>query len=125
MAIQALRDDSANSLIDVIERILDKGVIINADICVSVAGVELLGIKIRAAVASFETAAKYGLEFPSGTNLNTAVWERIKEDTEACPQCGKKVPVHVLLNESCPWCDWSTTKALKNAPKIKRFSPGR
>ena len=60
MAIQALRDDSASSLIDVIERVLDKGVIINADICVSVAGVELLGIKIRAAVASFETAAKYG-----------------------------------------------------------------
>ncbi|MCX6696924.1 MAG: gas vesicle protein, partial [Methanoregula sp.] len=61
MAIQALRDDSASSLVDVIERVLDKGVIINADICVSVAGVELLGIKIRAAIASFETAAKYGL----------------------------------------------------------------
>ena len=34
-------------------------------------GVELLGIKIRAALASFETAAKYGLEFPAGTTLQT------------------------------------------------------
>ena len=120
MAIQALRDDSASSLVDVIERVLDKGVIINADICVSVAGVELLGIKIRAAIASFETAAKYGLEFPSGTNLNTAVWDRVKEDHERCPQCAKQVPIHVLLNENCPWCGWSSANALKNAPKMKR-----
>jgi hypothetical protein len=57
------------TLADVIDRILDKGLVINADITVSVVGVELLGIKIRAALASFETAAKYGLEFPSGTSL--------------------------------------------------------
>lgn len=60
---------SAGTLADVIDRILDKGLVINADITVSVVGVELLGIKIRAALASFETAAKYGLEFPSGTRL--------------------------------------------------------
>lgn len=54
---------------DLIDRILDKGLVINADISVSIAGVELLGIKIRAAIASFETAASYGLEFPSGTVL--------------------------------------------------------
>lgn len=125
MAIQALRDDSASSLVDVIERVLDKGVIINADICVSVAGVELLGIKIRAAVASFETAAKYGLEFPSGTNLNTAVWDRVKEDQEHCPQCGKTAPIHVLLNESCPWCGWSSAKALKNTMALKRIQTRR
>ena len=117
MAIQALRDDSASSLVDVIERVLDKGVIINADICVSVAGVELLGIKIRAAVASFETAAKYGLEFPSGTNMNTAVWDRVKDDHERCPQCAKQVPIHVLLEESCPWCGWTSAKAMKIAPQ--------
>ncbi len=57
------------TLADLIDRILDKGLIINADIQVSLVGVELLDIKIRAAVASFETAAKYGLEFPSGTRL--------------------------------------------------------
>lgn len=61
--------DTSSSLADIIDRILDKGVVINADITVSVVGVELLGIKIRAAVASFETAAMYGLEFPSGTHL--------------------------------------------------------
>ena len=68
MASQADRD-MTGTLADVIDRILDKGLIINADITVAVVGVELLGIKIRAALASFETAAKYGLEFPSGTVL--------------------------------------------------------
>ncbi len=65
--------ESSATLADVIDRILDKGLVINADITVSVVGVELLGIKIRAALASFETAAKYGLEFPSGTRLPEAL----------------------------------------------------
>lgn len=64
-----LEMQTAGTLADVIDRILDKGLVINADITVSVVGVELLGIKIRAALASFETAAMYGLEFPSGTRL--------------------------------------------------------
>ena len=57
------------TLADLIDRILDKGMVINADIKVIVVGVELLDIRIRAAIASFETAAKYGLEFPTGTKL--------------------------------------------------------
>ncbi|MBF8267911.1 MAG: Gas vesicle protein gvpJ 1, partial [Dehalococcoidia bacterium] len=54
---------------DLIDRILDKGLVINADIKVNLVGVEILDIRIRAALASFETAARYGLEFPSGTKL--------------------------------------------------------
>ena len=61
--------DTTGTLADVIDRILDKGLVINADITVSVVGVQLLDIRIRAALASFETAARYGLEFPSGTRL--------------------------------------------------------
>ena len=64
-----LQGNTAGTLADVIDRILDKGLVINADIKISVVGVELLDIKIRAALASFETAAMYGLEFPSGTKL--------------------------------------------------------
>ncbi|SNZ13403.1 Gas vesicle protein [Natronoarchaeum philippinense] len=57
-----------SDLADVVEMLLDKGVVINADIAVTVGDTELIGVKIRAALASFETAAKYGLEFPSGTD---------------------------------------------------------
>ena len=70
---------SAGTLADILDRILDKGVVINADITVSVVGVELLGLQIRLALASFETAARYGLEFPSGTNLDTPAWRELRE----------------------------------------------
>lgn len=55
-------------LAEMVEMLLDKGVVVNADITVSIGQTELLGIKLRAAIASFDTAAKYGLEFPEGTN---------------------------------------------------------
>jgi len=42
MGMEATRDTSG-TLVDVIDRILDKGLVINADIVVSVAGVELFG----------------------------------------------------------------------------------
>lgn len=69
---------SSGTLADVLDRILDKGVVINADITVSLVGVELLGLKIRLALASFETAALYGLEFPGGTNLETPAWRELR-----------------------------------------------
>lgn len=121
MALQASRNDSY-TLVDVIDRVLDKGLVINADIAISVAGVELLGIKVRAALASFETAAKYGMEFPSGTNYETAAWKEAKVAKEECPQCGKRVPANELMNEGCPWCGWvsARTKAARKkiAPEI-------
>lgn len=95
----------------VVDRVLDKGLVINADIRVSVKDVELLGITIRAALASFETAAQYGLQFPSGTNMQTAAWKDAMVGKEECPQCGKRVPEEQLLNESCPWCGWVSAKA--------------
>ena len=114
---------SSGTLVDVIDRILDKGLVINADITVSVAGVELLGIKVRAALASFETAARYGLEFPSGTNYETAAWKEAMVAKEECPQCGKRVTLDDLLNEGCPWCGWVSAKAKaargKAAPQIE------
>jgi hypothetical protein len=65
-----------DSLADVVEMLLDKGIVVNADIIVTIGETELLGIHLRAAIASFETAAEYGLEFPDGTDT-----ERIEEVT--------------------------------------------
>lgn len=57
------------SLADVVERVLDKGLVINADVVISLCNVELLSIKLRVALASFETAAKWGLAFPSDMRI--------------------------------------------------------
>lgn len=110
MPLQATKNE-ISTLADVIDRVLDKGLVINADICVTVVGIELLGIKIRAALASFETAARYGLEFPSGVNCQTPAWQEAKMAKEECLQCGKKVLIEELLSEGCPWCGWISAKA--------------
>ena len=115
--VEAERDTGA-TLVDVIDRILDKGLVINADITVSIAGVELLGIKIRAALASFETAARYGLEFPSGTNMETAAWKEAQIAKENCPQCDKRVPIEDLLTVGCPWCGWVSARAKALAAQV-------
>jgi ribosomal protein L37AE/L43A len=108
--------DHVESLSSVVDAILDKGLVINADIAVSVVGVELLGIKIRAALASFETAARYGLEFPSGANLELPAWQEAQTAKETCPQCDKRVAAHELLGTGCPWCGWLSARA--EAPVI-------
>ena len=114
MALEATKE-TGGTLADIIDRILDKGLVINADIMVSVAGVELLGIKIRAALASFETAAKYGLEFPSGTNMETEAWKKATVARENCPKCEKRVSTEELLTTGCPWCGWISAKAKAKA----------
>jgi gas vesicle structural protein len=115
--------DGDGTLTHVIETLLDKGLVINADIMVSVAGVELLGIRIRAALASFETAARFGLEFPSGTDRDTVAWREAIQQKETCPNCGKSAPVEQLLNEFCPWCGWKSAQALSTESDAPRERP--
>ncbi|WP_305764399.1 gas vesicle protein [Brachybacterium sp. P6-10-X1] len=107
------RRESEGTLIHVVETLLDKGLVLNADIMVSVAGVELLGIRLRAALASFETAARYGLEFPAGTDISTAAWQDAIEQKETCPECGKRAPLEMLMREYCPWCGWQSALAVR------------
>lgn len=116
--------DREGTLVHVIETLLDKGLVLNADIMVSVAGVELLGIRIRAALASFETAARYGLEFPAGTDTTTLAWRTAAEVKETCPGCGKSSPIDELLEVSCPWCGWKSARSLRSGRSQEIISPG-
>jgi hypothetical protein len=49
----------SSSLVEVIDRILDKGVVVDAWVRVSLVGIELLAIEARIVVASVETYLKY------------------------------------------------------------------
>jgi len=70
-------------------------------------------------LASFETAARYGLEFPSGTNIETVAWKEAMIEKEECPQCDKQVDREELLNLACPWCGWISAKAKRMQQKAK------
>jgi len=49
----------SSSLVEVIDRILDKGIVIDVWARVSLVGIELLAIEARVVVASVETYLKY------------------------------------------------------------------
>ncbi|SCY03698.1 gas vesicle protein GvpJ [Desulfoluna spongiiphila] len=49
------------TLVDLLDRILDKGLVIHADLIVSVAGIPLIGLNLKAALAGMETMVKYGM----------------------------------------------------------------
>jgi len=50
---------ASSSLVEVVDRILDKGVVIDAWARVSLVGIELLAVEARAVVAGVETFLKY------------------------------------------------------------------
>jgi len=52
-------DSSGPGLIDVLDRVLDKGIVIDAAVRVSVVGVELLSVDARVVVASIETYLRH------------------------------------------------------------------
>lgn len=53
----------SGNLLEVLEKILDKGVVIAGDIKISLADVDLLTIKIRLLVASVDKAKEIGLDW--------------------------------------------------------------
>ena len=57
MAVEKV--NSSSSLSEVVDRILDKGVVIDAWVRVSLVGIELLSIEARIVIASVETYLKY------------------------------------------------------------------
>ena len=57
MAVEKV--NSSSSLAEVVDRILDKGVVIDAWVRVSLVGIELLAIEARIVIASVETYLKY------------------------------------------------------------------
>jgi Gas vesicle protein len=52
-----------DSLADVLERVLDKGIVIAGDIVVNILDIELLTLKLRLFVSSAETAREMGLDW--------------------------------------------------------------
>ena len=77
-------------LVDVLDRILDKGLVIAGDIKVSLANVELLTLQIRLLVCSIDKAEQIGLNWwRYDTNLTTRA-----ERAEA-----ENVELRVRLNE--------------------------
>ena len=62
-AVTTSSNRSADSLADILERVLDKGIVIAGDVVVNVLDIELLTLKLRLLIASVDTAKQMGIDW--------------------------------------------------------------
>lgn len=73
----------SGSLVDVLDRVLDKGLVIAGDIRVSLADVELLTIRIRLLVCSIDKAEEIGLDWwKTDPDLSSGLRDMNRENRE-------------------------------------------
>ncbi|OIO41720.1 gas vesicle protein [Candidatus Pacearchaeota archaeon CG1_02_35_32] len=83
---------NATNLAEILERVLDKGIVIAGDIQIKIADIELLTIKIRLLVASVDKAMEMGINWwqtDSFLSSKAKEAEIEKENTELKKRLGK------------------------------------
>jgi hypothetical protein len=73
------RASGGSSLIDVLDRVLDKGIVIDAWVRVSLVGIDLITVEARVVVASIDTYLKYSEAVSQTTVSSRAVEARAHE----------------------------------------------
>ena len=73
---------NATNLADILERVLDKGIVIAGDIKISLADVDLLNIKIRLLVCSVEKAMEIGIDWWQQDTFLSSQAKKIEEENK-------------------------------------------
>src|SRR5215216_4968557 len=85
------------NLLDVLDRILDKGIVINGEITVSLLKAEILSLRINLVIASIETAKRYGIELPwekwQGSSKRLQVKEHNNKNKKHTTKTGNGVKI--------------------------------
>ena len=66
MSVDVGTSIGGDGLADVLERVLDRGVVIAGDVTVSLVGIELLTVKLRLVIASVDKAREIGMDWWAG-----------------------------------------------------------
>ena len=74
MAVE--RAAGGTSLIDVLDRVLDKGIVIDAWVRVSLVGIDLITVEARVVVASIDTYLKYSEAVGAAASIGADAHER-------------------------------------------------
>jgi hypothetical protein len=83
--LDSYRSGQPAQLADVLERVLDKGIVIAGDIKINLLDIELLTVRIRLLIASADKAREMGIDwwqndpFLSGGNGNGALEQRLRK----------------------------------------------
>jgi hypothetical protein len=75
---------NASGLADILERVLDKGVVIAGDIKIQIADIDLITIKIRLLVCSVDKALEMGINWwQEDPSLSTKAREKELEENQS------------------------------------------
>jgi hypothetical protein len=78
---QMMHATNATNLAEILERVLDKGIVIAGDIKIQIADIDLLTIKIRLLVASVDKAMEMGINWwQTDSYLSSKAQESEKEE---------------------------------------------
>jgi hypothetical protein len=114
-------------LVDVLDRILDKGLVIAGDIKVSLANVELLTLQIRLLVCSIDKAEQIGLNWwRYDTNLTTRAERAEAENLELRERLSElEVEIQKLAtaNLAAATREQNSTVVVARKTKKKRRNP--
>ena len=96
-----VREQGGSSLIDVLDRVLDKGIVIDAWVRISLVGIDLITVEARVVVASIDTYLKYadavgltGLVARPGIAEGSTLEQA--QLVEVVPESARRPPVRVV-----------------------------
>ena len=99
-ALSIERSRADGSLIDVLDRILDKGIVIDAYVRVSLVGVDLVSVEARVVVASVQTYLMYA---DSISETPTASRPQPRSSSALPPERpGEDVPIRERTSATAP-----------------------
>jgi len=79
------RAAGGTSLVDVLDRVLDKGIVIDAWVRVSLVGIDLITVEARVVVASIDTYLKYAEAVGQVPTVSRPLVEAATETIEPVP----------------------------------------
>lgn len=88
-------DVQASTLADILERVLDKGVVVAGDITISLVGVELLNIKVRLLVASVDKAMEMGINWWQTDPYLSSNAKRLEDENRALKERLERIEAKV------------------------------
>lgn len=110
------------SLVDILDRVLDKGLIVAGDIKVSLADVELLTIRIRLMICSIDKAEQIGLDWwKYDPNLAVSRHEAMLQENAALKEQVRSLERRVLALAPAK----KTTAKTRATPRPRPAGKGR
>src|SRR5438270_10902141 len=105
------------NLADILERVLDKGIVIAGDIKVNLLDIELLTIKIRLLVASVDRAKEMGINWWESDPTLTQGAEQLARDNELLRARLDSLEQRLELNEGPASSEATTSQEISEEPR--------